>query len=87
MRTPISRILFLASSALAAQAALQCARGQATLPEITVTPPKEAPKTKPAPKQQAKAAKPAVAPAPAPTSVGPPPENPIVTNTKAFNAA
>jgi len=81
MRPPFLRMLLLASSALALQAAVQCARGQATLPEITVTPPKEAPKTKPAPKQPAKTAKPAVAPAPAPT--GPP----SVTETKAFNAA
>src|SRR5215475_10874849 len=85
MRTPFLRMLLLASSALAVQAAVQCARGQATLPEITVTPPKEAPKTKPAPKQPAKTAKPAVAPTRAPT--GPPPESPIVTETKAFNAA
>ena len=39
MRPPFLRILLLASSALAVQAAVQCARGQATLPEITVTPP------------------------------------------------
>jgi outer membrane receptor protein involved in Fe transport len=83
MRTPISRILFVAFTALAVQAAVHCARGQATLPEITVTPPKEAPKTKPAPKQKAKAAAPVVATPPAPPSA----ESPIVTNTKAFNAA
>jgi len=87
MRPPFLRIVLLASSALAVQAAVQCARGQATLPEITVTPPKEAPKAKPTPKQQAKAAKPAVAPPPAPSPTGPPPENPIVTQTKSFNAA
>jgi outer membrane receptor protein involved in Fe transport len=87
MRPPFLRLLLLASSALAVQAAVQCARGQATLPEITVTPPKEATKTKPAPKQQSKAVKPAVVPVPAPAPTGPPPENPIVTQTKAFNAA
>ena len=87
MRPPFLRIVLLASSALAVQAAIECARGQATLPEITVTPPKEAPKAKPTPKQQAKAAKPAVAPPPAPAPTGPPPENPIVTQTKSFNAA
>jgi len=80
-------MLLLASSALAVQAAVECARGQATLPEITVTPPKEARKTKPAPKQQAKAARPAVAPAPAPAPTGHPPESQIGTETKAFNAA
>ena len=87
MRPPFLRIVLLASTALAVQAAIECARGQATLPEITVTPPKEAPKAKPTPKQQAKAAKPAVAPPPAPAPTGPPPENPIVTQTKSFNAA
>jgi len=56
MRPPFLRIVLLASTALAVQAAIECARGQATLPEITVTPPKEAPKAKPTPKQQAKAA-------------------------------
>src|SRR5262245_12239375 len=86
MRTPISRILFVASTALAVQAALECARGQATLPEITVTPPKETPKTKPAAKPKTKAAaSPVKAPPPAPA--GPPPESPIVADTKAFNAA
>jgi len=78
MRTPVGRILCAAFTALTAQAALQCARGQTTLPKITVTPPKEAPKTKPGPKQKSKevVATPPAAPA-----------SPIVTNTKEFNAA
>jgi len=82
MRAPISRILSVVSAALTVQAALQCAHGQATLPEITVTPPKETPKSKPAPKQKTKAAAPVVA---APGA--PPAESQIVTSTKAFNAA
>ena len=82
MRTPVGRILCAAFTALTAQAALQCARGQTTLPKITVTPPKEAPKTKPGPKQKAKAAPPVVATPPAP-----PAESPIVKNTKEFSAA
>ena len=82
MRAPISRILFVASAALTVQPALQYAHGQATLPEITVTPPKETPKSKAARKQKTKAAAPVVA-----TPGAPPAESPIVTNTKAFNAA
>src|SRR5262249_14242319 len=81
MRPPIGRILFVAFAALATQAASQCARGQVTLPEVTVTPPKETPKAKAATK--AKAAAPTVA---AP-SRSPPAENPIVSYTKGFNAA
>ena len=47
MRPLLTPILFLASTALTIQAAVQCARGQTTLPEITVTPAKEMPKAKP----------------------------------------
>src|SRR5262249_2085703 len=83
MRPPIGRILFVAFAALATQAASQCARGQVTLPEVTVTPPKETPKAKAATKPKAKAAAPTVA---AP-SRSPPAENPIVSYTKGFNAA
>jgi outer membrane receptor protein involved in Fe transport len=82
MRTPISRILFAVFTALAVQAGVQCARGQVTLPEITVTPPKEAPKPKTGPKQKAKAAAPVVASPPAA-----PPESPVARDTKALNAA
>jgi hypothetical protein len=38
VRPTIGRILFVASAALANQAAFECARGQVTLPQITVTP-------------------------------------------------
>ena len=83
MRPHIARTLFIGCTALAIQAALQCARGQApTLPEITVTPPKETPKAKPAPKQKAKAAT-----QPQPSAAAPPTESAIATDTKAFNAA
>lgn len=83
MRPTIGRILFVASVALADQAAVECARGQVTLPTITVTPPKEQPRAKPAAKPKAKAAAPTVS-APAVSSAA---ENPIVSNTKGFNAA
>jgi outer membrane receptor protein involved in Fe transport len=73
---------------MAVQAAVQCARGQATLPEISVTPPKETPKTKAAPNQKATPAGPITAKAPAsPPPVGPPPVSPFVTETKALNEA
>jgi len=92
MRPHLVRILFLASTALAAHAMITCALGQATLPEITVTPPKEKPKTAtPAPKQTPKATTPptkAAQPAVPPQSVpGPPAESAIVRDTKSFNAA
>jgi outer membrane receptor protein involved in Fe transport len=82
MRPPIARTLIFGCTALAIQAAVQCARGQATLPEITVTPPKETPKAKPAPKQKAKAATQTQ-----PAAAAPPTESAIATDTKAFNAA
>ena len=86
MRRPLFFILWLASSALAVEAAVQCALGQITLPEITVTPPKEAPKSK-VQKQKAPATAKAPAPIAAPPPASPPPESPFVTETKAFNAA
>ena len=82
MRPHLARTLFIGCTALTIQAGLQCARGQApTLPEITVTPPKETPKAKQAPKQKAKAAQ------PQPATAAPPTESAIATDTKAFNAA
>jgi hypothetical protein len=86
MRPPLFWILLLASSALAVEAAVQCALGQVTLPEITVTPPNEAPNSKPVRKQKTPIAAKAPAPVAAPPR-GSPPESPIVTSTKAFDAA
>src|SRR5439155_24032002 len=83
LRPPLARTLFLGCTALAIQAAIQCARGHApTLPETTVTPPKETPRAKPAPKQKAQAAT-----QPQPQTAAPPTESAIATDTKAFNAA
>jgi outer membrane receptor protein involved in Fe transport len=89
MRTPIVRILLFASAALLAHATIYRALGQQTLPQITVTPPKEKPKTTtPAPKPKAKAAPVAAAPPPAPApAAAPPAESAILSDTKAFNAA
>src|SRR5215471_10333349 len=84
MRTSLARIILFASSTLIIPATINSALGQAappsqTLPEITVTPPKETPKA-PAPKK--KAAPTAKAP-----PAAPPPESAFVTETRAFNAA
>jgi outer membrane receptor protein involved in Fe transport len=91
MRAPFARTLLFGSSVLLVQAAITSALGQApppaeTLPEITVTPPKETPKKAPPPKQKAKAAAP-VSAAPPPPAPSPPAESAVVTETKAFNAA
>ena len=87
MRTSLARIILFASSTLIIPATISSALGQAapppqTLPEITVTPPKETLKA-PAPKK--KAAPTAKTP-PAPTAA-PPPESAFVAETRAFNAA
>ena len=84
MRTSLARIILFASSTLIIPATINSALGQAapppqTLPEITVTPPKETPKA-PAPRK--KAAPTAKAP-----PAAPPPESAFVTETRAFNAA
>jgi len=88
MRPRVVRVFF-AASALALHAAINCARGQTTLPEITVTPPKEKPKATPTPQQKAKTATPAktTAPPPVAAAAGPPPETQIVSQTKSFNSA
>ena len=90
MRTSLARIILFASSTLIIPATISSALGQAapppqTLPEITVTPPKETPKA-PAPKKKAAPTAKAPPAAPAPTAA-PPPESAFVTETRAFNAA
>jgi outer membrane receptor protein involved in Fe transport len=86
MRAHIARTLLAAFSALALHAATECARGQAPLPQITVTPPKEKAKKAPAPKQKAKSTK-VAPPAVAPPIAQAPAESALQTSTKQFNAA
>jgi outer membrane receptor protein involved in Fe transport len=82
MRPHIISTLVVAGSALAFHAAIECVYSQTVLPEITVTAPKEKPKTTAAPKK-AKAG----TPAPVTPTQSAPAESAFVTTTKSFDAA
>jgi hypothetical protein len=82
MRPHIISTLVVAGSALAFHAAIECASSQTVLPEITVTAPKEKPKTTTAPKK-AKAG----TPAPVTPTQSAPAVSAFVTTTKSFDAA
>jgi outer membrane receptor protein involved in Fe transport len=82
MRPHIISTLVVAGSALPFHAAIECASSQTVLPEITVTAPKEKPKTTAAPKT-AKAG----TPAPVTPTQSAPAVSAFVTTTKSFDAA
>ena len=82
MRPHIVSTLVVAGSAVAFHAAVKCAYSQTVLPEITVTAPKEKPKTTAAPKKAKTGTTVPVTP-----TQSAPAESAFVTTTKSFDAA